>query len=264
MDRTNGRLKLQLSIMLTMFMVTQWVLAAPEKQLIIKYKDEAPLIAALSAQTASQRQQTMQAAAVQLSQKVNVSVSYVRPLSLKGHHIFKILGSHDANNNLQEIIQQLSTDPEIEYIEEDRLLQAFFTPNDTLYPEQWHYHDSAGGLNLPNAWDHATGSGVVVAVIDSGYRPHADLNANLLPGYDMVSHLFTQMMVTYVIAMPVILAMDLAKENAVMIARLKTAAGMEPMWPVRSPRRPITTSVLPASLLMRKLFPFECLGNVAH
>ncbi len=32
-----------------------------------------------------------------------------------------------------------------------------------------------------------TGAGVVVGVIDTGYRPHADLAANILPGYDFVS-----------------------------------------------------------------------------
>jgi subtilisin family serine protease len=31
------------------------------------------------------------------------------------------------------------------------------------------------------------GCGVVVAVVDGGYLPHADLAANILPGYDFVS-----------------------------------------------------------------------------
>jgi serine protease len=62
-----------------------------------------------------------------------------------------------------------------------------FSPNDSSYASQWHYYESTGGLNLPTAWDKATGSGVVVAVIDTGFRPHADLAANLLTGYDMIS-----------------------------------------------------------------------------
>ncbi|MDX1695908.1 MAG: S8 family serine peptidase, partial [Ketobacteraceae bacterium] len=33
----------------------------------------------------------------------------------------------------------------------------------------------------------ATGQGVVVAVVDTGYRPHEDLLANILPGYDFIS-----------------------------------------------------------------------------
>src|SRR6185295_13224345 len=52
--------------------------------------------------------------------------------------------------------------------------------------QQWHYYEAAGGLNLPPAWDKSTGSGVVVAVIDTGYRPHADLAPNIVAGYDMI------------------------------------------------------------------------------
>ncbi|KAF1013906.1 MAG: Extracellular basic protease [Stenotrophomonas maltophilia] len=37
------------------------------------------------------------------------------------------------------------------------------------------------------AWDKATGTGVVVAVIDTGITNHPDLNANILPGYDFIS-----------------------------------------------------------------------------
>ena len=46
---------------------------------------------------------------------------------------------------------------------------------------------AAGGINLPPAWDKSTGTGVVVAVIDTGYRPHVDLAANILPGYDIIN-----------------------------------------------------------------------------
>jgi hypothetical protein len=31
---------------------------------------------------------------------------------------------------------------------------------------------------------------VVVGVVDTGYRPHADLAANILPGYDFISDTF--------------------------------------------------------------------------
>jgi serine protease len=81
----------------------------------------------------------------------------------------------------------MASDPSVEYAEPDRLLQLQLVPNDTQYGQQWHYFEPTGGLNLPPAWDKSTGSGVVVAVIDTGYRPHPDLVANLLPGYDFIS-----------------------------------------------------------------------------
>ncbi|MDD5319376.1 MAG: S8 family serine peptidase [Methylococcales bacterium] len=71
------------------------------------------------------------------------------------------------------------------------------TPNDPLYPKQWHYFnngtgsgESPGGIDLPKAWDMSTGGNVVVAVIDTGVLPnHEDITGspNFIPGYDMIS-----------------------------------------------------------------------------
>ena len=78
-------------------------------------------------------------------------------------------------------------DPDIEYIEPDRLLQPQAVVNDPYFALQWDLQPGAGGIGAAAAWDVSTGEGVVVAVLDTGIRPHADLVANLLPGYDMVS-----------------------------------------------------------------------------
>jgi serine protease len=84
-----------------------------------------------------------------------------------------------------------AADPNVEYAEPDLIMRAVFTPNDTRYNEQWNYVWSSNGINAPAAWDRSTGSGVVVAVVDTGYRPHADLNGNILQGYDFISDTFT-------------------------------------------------------------------------
>jgi serine protease len=84
-----------------------------------------------------------------------------------------------------------ASDLNVEYAEPDRIMRAAFTPNDTRYNEQWHYFESTAGINAPLAWDRASGSGVVVAVVDTGYRPHADLSGAILPGYDFISDVFT-------------------------------------------------------------------------
>jgi serine protease len=96
------------------------------------------------------------------------------------------------------IAERLSADPAVEYAEPDRILRPLLAPNDAQYANQWHYHSYAavaGGANLPGAWDITTGSdGIVVAVIDTGLVPHADIDSNILdgtgrvvPGYDFVS-----------------------------------------------------------------------------
>jgi serine protease len=88
---------------------------------------------------------------------------------------------------LDDLIATLKNDPAVEYAEEDKRMYALFTPNDPSYSQQWHYFEAAGGLNLPPAWDITNGSGVRVAVLDTGFRPHADLAANLVGGYDFIS-----------------------------------------------------------------------------
>lgn len=94
------------------------------------------------------------------------------------------------HGRLQQTITALRADPDVEYAEEDILMQPLFTPNDSLYSTQWQYFEDTGGLRMPSAWDSVTGNSVVVAVIDTGYRPHSDLVANLLPGYDMINDTF--------------------------------------------------------------------------
>ena len=78
-------------------------------------------------------------------------------------------------------------DPDVEYAEPDRIMTALFVPNDPMYSQQWHYYEAKAGLNLPAAWDKSTGAGINVAVIDTGYRPHADLSGQILPGYDFIN-----------------------------------------------------------------------------
>lgn len=86
-----------------------------------------------------------------------------------------------------------SIDTSIEYIHPDYPIKPYAVPNDPLYPAQWHYQPpgtnaNPGGANLPGAWDITRGNGVTVAVLDTGYLPHIDLNSNIAPGgYDFVS-----------------------------------------------------------------------------
>ncbi len=93
---------------------------------------------------------------------------------------------------LQAIAQQLmAEDPDIEYAEPDRLMFPLLTPNDTHYSKLWGLQGGAGGIRANTAWDTTNGAGVVVAVLDTGIRPHADLVANLVSGYDMIADTFT-------------------------------------------------------------------------
>jgi len=78
-------------------------------------------------------------------------------------------------------------DVNVEYAEPDRIMKKLFVPNDPRYTEQWQYYETTGGLRLPQAWDISTGTGVKVAVIDTGYRPHTDLSGQFVGGYDFIT-----------------------------------------------------------------------------
>ena len=67
--------------------------------------------------------------------------------------------------------------PYAEYVEPNFILRPAATPNDTRYPDSWHW----SRVDAPSAWSRRTSAqGVVVAVIDSGVRfTHEDLAANM-------------------------------------------------------------------------------------
>jgi serine protease len=83
-----------------------------------------------------------------------------------------------------QMVQLLSEDPEVEWAEPNYIYHAYAVPNDPEYVRQrWHYEQ----ISLPAAWDTTTGqSSVIVAVIDTGVRPHTDLAPRLVAGYDFV------------------------------------------------------------------------------
>jgi len=81
--------------------------------------------------------------------------------------------------------------PDVQYAEPDLILHKLgtgtYTPNDPDFPSQWDMFDPAGGIDAQAAWSTTLGKGAVVAVLDTGVRPHVDLVANLLPGYNFVT-----------------------------------------------------------------------------
>lgn len=85
------------------------------------------------------------------------------------------------------LMRRLAADPDVEYVEVDQIMRPTLVPNDPRLGEQWGLGTSSASINVRPAWDRATGSGAVVAVIDTGITAHPDLDANILPGYDFIS-----------------------------------------------------------------------------
>jgi serine protease len=87
-----------------------------------------------------------------------------------------------------EALARLAADPRIAAVQPDTLRRLQFVPNDPRFVQQWYLYDAAG-INAPAAWDLQRGSAaVVIAVQDTGKRPHQDIDATrVLPGYDFYS-----------------------------------------------------------------------------
>ncbi|MEU0893676.1 S8 family peptidase [Streptomyces massasporeus] len=98
------------------------------------------------------------------------------------------LGTSPTRASVADVVAQYEADPQVAYVVPDRLNKpTAVTPNDTEYSKQWDLFESTAGMNVPGAWDTTTGSGVTVAVIDTGYVAHSDLAANIVGGYDFIS-----------------------------------------------------------------------------
>ncbi len=64
----------------------------------------------------------------------------------------------------RSILERLSRDRRVEHAERITLVHASFVPNDPRYAEQWHMKK----VGAETAWEYACGTGVTVAVIDTG------------------------------------------------------------------------------------------------
>ncbi|MDR8726440.1 S8 family peptidase [Burkholderia pseudomultivorans] len=98
------------------------------------------------------------------------------------------LGQRIAATDATALAQAFAADADVDYAEPDHPMKVRDTPSDPDYSQQWYLSDPTAGIDMPPAWNVTKGSpAVVTAVLDTGYRPHADLKDNLLPGYSFIS-----------------------------------------------------------------------------
>lgn len=156
--------------------------APTHQRFIVKYRDGAADVANPTALASSLK---AAAASVPSAQGRALGLQKLRTLAI-GPTVVKADRPLDAAES-ELLMRRLAADPNVEYVEVDQLMRHTLTPNDPRLSEQWGFGTSAASINVRPAWDKSTGTGVVVAVIDTGITNHPDLNANILPGYDFIS-----------------------------------------------------------------------------
>jgi len=122
--------------------------------------------------------------------ETGLSVSKVRTLAT-GAELVEVSGDRmrfsSYAGTAREVMVSFARNPAVAYVEPDRLMRPTLTPNDTYFSNQWDLTDATGGANVPSAWDISTGSGIKVAVIDTGITTHSDLAGQTVGGYDFIS-----------------------------------------------------------------------------
>lgn len=151
--------------------------AAPVENLIVGYKSSASEASSNDAAAAD---------ATAKGKKASKKAKFERRLGTGAALVN--LGGSTAPSDAAAVMAQFRADPDVAYVEPDSRAYAMaVTPNDTEYAKQWDLFEPAAGMNVPAAWDKTTGSGVTVAVIDTGYVAHSDVAANIVAGYDFIS-----------------------------------------------------------------------------
>lgn len=100
-----------------------------------------------------------------------------RKLTDSGLYVVELPG----NASEKAVAARLAHNPHLKFAELDQAVDAAFVPNDPYLGSQWH----TARINAPAAWDLATGTGVTIAIADTGVEAtHPDLADRLVAGYN--------------------------------------------------------------------------------
>ncbi|MEP7182472.1 MAG: S8 family serine peptidase [Betaproteobacteria bacterium] len=127
-----------------------------------------------------------------LSAGAGVSMRVLRP-TVGGAWIVE-MPSAVSRSRAEELTAKLESTPGIRNAAPDYpATNHSYFPNDAYF-QDGHQRDMADplttsyyGIDAPAAWDITVGSELVVAVVDTGVRPHGEFSSRLLDGYDFIS-----------------------------------------------------------------------------
>lgn len=113
----------------------------------------------------------------ELNKIVKVHGGNAHKLTASGLYLVDLPG----NVSEKAVLTQLARNPHLKFAELDHAVQATGVANDPYFGSAWHL----ARINASTAWDSAQGSGITVAILDSGVdSSHADLSARMVAGWN--------------------------------------------------------------------------------
>jgi len=170
------RLRLAAAVVLAVCLAMSPALAQSTSRLIVRLKEDGTKAAL-----------TKQARFEKLGAVSGSVLTHVRSMAV-GADVVSVAGD---TTELHRALQLLSSNAEVEFVQVDRRRQPLAI-NDQYSISQQYLSNAAGAISATAAWNVTHGSSsVIVAVVDTGVRPHAGMAGRLLPGFDMITDLET-------------------------------------------------------------------------
>ncbi len=120
----------------------------------------------------------------------------LKPLRRLGDGAYVLrLPQRSTADVVRALANALAARTDVLFAEPDALMEPLGVPTEPRWSEQWDmFAPVAGayGIDLPGARELTLGApSITIGVIDTGYRPHADLAGRFVPGYDFISNTLT-------------------------------------------------------------------------
>ena len=118
---------------------------------------------------------------------LDTQVHHIRQMAMDRFHVIRLVAR--SVEDIERLEQAIRSNDGVEYIEQDiRMYPKLIVPNDEFFNYQWSLFESRAGIDVPKIWPIAMGEGITVAVLDTGYTNHRDLNGQWIgTGYDFIS-----------------------------------------------------------------------------
>jgi serine protease len=121
--------------------------------------------------------------------RIFVAILMLIELSVSANFIIKLKNGTVIKSKIdpRKSLAIMSDNGEVDYIEEDRVMMAHYVQNDPFFNNQWALSNYLNSSFIQMKDVIASKRSITVAVVDTGIRPHSELNNRILPGQDFIS-----------------------------------------------------------------------------